>query len=33
MKKVYIFALHLAFGGIEKAIISMANIFCEKYDV
>lgn len=33
MKRVYIFALHLAFGGIEKAIISMANIFCEKYDV
>lgn len=33
MKKVYIFALHLAFGGIEKAIISMANMFCEKYDV
>ena len=33
MKKIYIFALHLAFGGIEKAIISMANIFCEKYDV
>ena len=33
MKKVYIIALHLAFGGIEKAIISMANIFCEKYDV
>ena len=33
MKKVYIFALHLAFGGIEKAIISMANVFCSKYDV
>lgn len=33
MKKVYILALHLAFGGIEKAIISMANIFCQKYDV
>ena len=33
MKKIHIFALHLAFGGIEKAIISMANIFCRKYDV
>ncbi len=33
MKKVYILALHLAFGGIEKAIISMANVFCERYDV
>ena len=33
MKKVYILALHLAFGGIEKAIISMANIFCQNYDV
>ncbi len=33
MKKVYILALHLAFGGIEKAIISMANIFCQRYNV
>ena len=33
MKKIYIFALHLAFGGIEKAIISMANVFSDKYDV
>lgn len=33
MRKVYILALHLAFGGIEKAIISMANLFCSKYDV
>lgn len=33
IKKVYIIALHLAFGGIEKAICSMANLFCEKYDV
>ena len=33
MKKVYIIALHLAFGGIEKAISSMANIFCDEYEV
>lgn len=33
MKKIRIIALHLAYGGIEKAIISMANLFAEKYDV
>lgn len=33
MKKLHIIALHLAYGGIEKAIISMANLFAEKYDV
>lgn len=33
MKKIHIIALHLAYGGIEKAIISMANLFAEKYDV
>ena len=33
MKKLRIIALHLAYGGIEKAIISMANIFVERYDV
>ena len=33
MKKVYIIALHLAFGGIEKAVCSMANLFADKYDV
>ncbi len=32
MKKVYIISLHLAFGGIEKAICQMANMFCERYD-
>lgn len=31
--KIHIFALHLAFGGVEKAITNMANIFCERYDV
>lgn len=33
MKTVRILALHLAYGGVEKAIISMANLFAEKYDV
>lgn len=33
MKTVRIIALHLAYGGVEKAIISMANLFAEKYDV
>ena len=33
MKKVRIIALHLAFGGIEKAICSMANLFSERYEV
>lgn len=32
MKKVYIISLHLAFGGIEKAICNMANVFAERYD-
>ena len=33
MKTIHILALHLAYGGVEKAIISMANLFVEKYDV
>lgn len=33
MKKVRIIALHLAFGGIEKAICSMANLFADRYEV
>ena len=33
MKKVRIIALHLAFGGIEKAICGMANLFAERYEV
>ena len=33
MKKIRIIALHLAFGGIEKAICSMANLFAERYEV
>lgn len=33
MKKVRIIALHLAFGGIEKAICNMANLFAGRYEV
>lgn len=33
MKKITILALHLGFGGIEKSIVSLANILCTKYDV
>ncbi len=33
VKKVRILALHLAFGGIEKAICSMANMFAERCEV
>lgn len=33
MKKVVILSLHLGYGGIEKSIVSLANILCERYDV
>ena len=33
MNTVHIIALHLAFGGVEKAIINMANMFVERYNV
>lgn len=33
MKTVRIIALHLAYGGIEKAITCMANLFAQRYDV
>ena len=33
MKTIHIIALHLAIGGVEKAIINMANLFAERYDV
>lgn len=33
MKKIVFLALHLGFGGAEKAIISEANILAERYDV
>ena len=33
MKKVIILSLHLGYGGIEKSIVALANILCEKYKV
>lgn len=33
MKKISILALHLGFGGIEKSIIALANLLCERYQV
>lgn len=33
MKKILFLAMHLGYGGAEKAIISEANILVEKYDV
>ena len=33
MKTVRIITLHLAYGGIEKAVCQMASMFAEKYDV
>lgn len=32
-KRVSIIALHLGVGGVEKAIINMANLFAERYEV
>lgn len=33
MKKITILALHLGYGGVEKAISSLSNILIEKYEV
>lgn len=33
MKKVSILSLHLGYGGIEKSIVALANILCERYKV
>ena len=33
MKKVSILALHLGYGGIEKAVATLANILCTSYEV
>jgi glycosyltransferase involved in cell wall biosynthesis len=33
MKKITIIALHLGYGGIEKAIASLANMLCNDYKV
>ncbi|MDF9824979.1 glycosyltransferase involved in cell wall biosynthesis [Breznakia sp. PF5-3] len=31
--KITIFALHLGFGGVEKYVITIANMLCKKYEV
>lgn len=33
MKKITILVLHLGFGGIEKAVTSLANLLCKEYKV
>lgn len=33
MKKISILSLHLGYGGIEKSIVSLANVLCKKYKV
>ena len=33
MKKITIMALHLGYGGIEKAISDFANSFSSLYDI
>lgn len=32
-KKVSILSLHLGYGGIEKSVVTLANILCSRYDV
>ena len=33
MKKISILSLHLGYGGIEKSIVSLANLLCNRYEV
>ena len=33
MKKISILSLHLGYGGIEKSIVALVNLLCEKYKV
>ena len=33
MKKVTILSLHLGYGGIEKSIVALSNLLCDKYKV
>ena len=33
MKKISILSLHLGYGGIEKSIVSLANLLSKKYSV
>ena len=33
MKKISILSLHFGYGGIEKSIVALANLLCDKYEV
>lgn len=33
MKKVSILSLHLGYGGIEKSVVALANLLCDRYEV
>lgn len=33
MKKISILSLHLGYGGIESAVVDLANVLCKKYKV
>lgn len=33
MKKLTIFALHLGYGGIEKAIVTLVNSICDQFEI
>ena len=33
MKKISILALHLGYGGIEKSIVALSNLLCDRYNV
>ena len=33
MKKISILSLHLGYGGIEKSVVALANLLCDKYKV
>ncbi len=33
MKKVSILSLHLGYGGIEKSVVALANLLCDRYKV
>lgn len=33
MKKISILSLHLGYGGIEKSVVSLANMLCDNYKV
>ena len=33
MKKITILSLHLNYGGVEKAVATLANMLCDDYKV